>query len=161
VKYVVFSQSEVARVDPAAVCQQAVRYFEARIEFEPAPPGESEEKAVPSTRVGAFVLLRLQSVRHGYQATCRVGARSTQPTDLEAAVRAEEKSRAYGMSALASRCPTLLVVEPEPGAEEAGVLNLCAILASLSLGPILPKDRSALFGVRGAMERVERLVQAR
>ena len=41
---------------------------------------------------------------------------------------------------------------------DPALLNLCAILASVALGPVLTPDESALFGVRGAMERVEAVV---
>ena len=61
------------------------------------------------------------------------------------------------MAALAGRCQFVWWLSP--GAEESPpLLNLCAILASVALGPVLPADESALFGVRGAMERFERLV---
>jgi hypothetical protein len=61
------------------------------------------------------------------------------------------------MSLLASRCPSVWEVHPEAGASEAACLNLCAILAAVALGPTLPPDASTLFGVRGAMQRLEAL----
>jgi hypothetical protein len=44
---------------------------------------------------------------------------------------------------------------------ELARLNLCGILAAIALGPVLPDDGATLYGVRGAMERVERLLKAR
>ena len=61
------------------------------------------------------------------------------------------------MSTLATRCAHLWELEPVSDAPPAATLNLCALLASIALGPVLPPDIATLFGVRGAMERVERL----
>ena len=71
---------------------------------------------------------------------------------------AEARGRAAGMSLLADRCPTIWDVEPSAEDNELARLHLCAILASVALGPVLPDDGSTLFGVRGAMERVQRLL---
>jgi hypothetical protein len=64
------------------------------------------------------------------------------------------------MAALARRCASVWQVEPQAPESEAATHNLCAIMASVALGPVLPPDDSTLFGVRGAMERVERLVRS-
>jgi hypothetical protein len=52
-------------------------------------------------------------------------------------------------------------VEPDLDVDLTATLMLCAIIASVVLGPVLPPDDSTLFGVRGAMERVERLLNQR
>jgi hypothetical protein len=65
------------------------------------------------------------------------------------------------MASLAERCPTIWDVEPVGEDSELARLNLCGILAAVALGPVLPDDGSTLYGVRGAMERVERLLKAR
>jgi hypothetical protein len=97
--------------------------------------------------------------------------RNRTDADLLEARHAEELSRAAGMAALAERCPTVLEVtelatvgqparaapaKPAEGHEKL-LLELCALLAFVALGPILPPDGSALFGVRGARARAERL----
>jgi hypothetical protein len=84
-------------------------------------------------------------------------SRAATAEDQAAARRAEERGRSAGMSALAERCRFVWVISPLSEAPEAAVLNLCAVLASAALGPVLPPDESALFGVRGGMERVEAL----
>src|SRR5216683_3152752 len=40
---------------------------------------------------------------------------------------------------------------------EAAYLTLAAVCASVALGPVLPPDHSTLFGVRGALERRDKL----
>ncbi len=65
------------------------------------------------------------------------------------------------MSSLAERCHTIWEVESLGTDSELARLNLCGILASVGLGPVLPDDGSTLYGVRGSMERVDRLLRAR
>lgn len=57
---------------------------------------------------------------------------------------------------LAQRCEAvwLIAVDAEP---DATALLVAAIFASVVLGPIVPPDGGALFGVRGARERLERI----
>ena len=57
------------------------------------------------------------------------------------------------MSTLAERCPTVWEVSSVGVDSELARLNLCGILASVALGPVLPDDGATLYGVRGAMER--------
>jgi hypothetical protein len=64
------------------------------------------------------------------------------------------------MFQLAERCPTIWEVSAIDADSELARLNLCAILAAVGLGPVLPDDCSTLFGVRGAMERVEKLLRS-
>jgi hypothetical protein len=56
------------------------------------------------------------------------------------------------------RLPTVWLIDAEPPESPAATLNLCALLASTALGPVLPEDASTLFGVRGAMQRLEGLL---
>ncbi|MFZ5895933.1 MAG: hypothetical protein ACOY0T_33060 [Myxococcota bacterium] len=139
--YRVFAQVE--RPDPAQLVKNATRYFEGSLEI-------LEQPAPHRLRV------RIRSERRGYAGDFSIESRTTSSDDLEAATRAEERSRAGGMAALASRCAHVWSIEPDE--ETPALLNLCAITASVALGPVLPADESALFGVRGAMERLDRLV---
>jgi hypothetical protein len=61
------------------------------------------------------------------------------------------------MSALAERCLTIWEISAESAPSELALLTLCGVLAAAALGPVLPPDESALFGVRGAMERADAL----
>ena len=65
------------------------------------------------------------------------------------------------MSALAKRCHSLWEIQTLSEDAELATLNLCGILASVALGPVLPDDGATLYGVRGSMERVERLLKNR
>lgn len=155
VVYRVFAQTSEVRLDLAALLQSARRFFEATVEV-------LEEQGVVVTPTSAPVLapwvrLRIISERQGYSAVVRVSCRAANVEDWRAAQQAEERGRAAGMGALARRCASLWLVEAEPGSSEAAVLNLCGVLASVGLGPVLPPDGSTLFGVRGAMARVEAL----
>lgn len=138
--YRVFAQR--AELDPALLVRQATRFFE----------GVLEVLEQPSTGV---LRIRITSPRRGYSAEFTLRTREKTRDDDDAAARAEQNSRAGGMAALAERCPHVWTVDGE--AEGAALFNLCAVLASVALGPVLPADESALFGVRGAMERVEAL----
>ena len=89
--------------------------------------------------------------------------RQVQKEDLSNARDAEARGRAGGMGALAERCQSVWEVRDVAGAEAdpAALLTLCAICASVALGPILPTDHATLFGVRGAIERRDALVLSR
>ena len=110
---------------------------------------------------GARVTVELSSSEHGYDGRFSIQSRRTSEHDLADARDAEQRGQAAGMAALAERCPTIWEVEPLAEDSELARLNLCGILASVALGPVLPDDGSTLFGVRGSMERVERLLKAR
>jgi hypothetical protein len=147
--YRVFTQTPEGGIDPALLVRTATRHFEASLEIlsaeEPATPGAG------STRVG----LRLSSTRRGFSQDFMILSRAVTTEDWAAARRAEERGRSAGMSSLAERCRFIWVISSESEAQGCALLNLCAVLASAALGPVLPPDESALFGVRGAMERVE------
>jgi hypothetical protein len=149
--YRVFTQTPEGGIDPAALVRTATRHFEASLEI----LGAEEPVSPAAGRTG--VSLRLVSARRGFSRDFSVLSRATTAEDWAAARRAETLGRSAGMSALAERCHFIWVISvgTGTGAEGAALLNLCAILASAALGPVLPPDESALFGVRGAMERVE------
>ncbi len=86
--------------------------------------------------------------------------RAPSPEDQAAAQRAELSGKAYGMAQLSARCPWLWQLQAAPGeSTPAGqvdgplTLLLCALLAGVALGPVLPPAQDTLFGVRGARER--------
>jgi len=104
------------------------------------------------------VEVRLCDEKHGYEGRFSVHCRPSTEHDRADARDAEERGRAAGMATLAARCATIWDVEPVGEDSELARLNLCGILASVALGPVLPDDGSTLYGVRGAMERVGRLL---
>jgi hypothetical protein len=90
----------------------------------------------------------------GARARFSVTTGAVTPELLARAERAEIAGRAAGMASLAARCKLVWRVEPEGEASDAALFTLCAVLASVALGPVLPPDDSTLFGVRGALRRV-------
>jgi hypothetical protein len=151
--YRVFAQTQERGLDLAPWVRNAKRFFEATLEVLDAPQRTpADESPLPS-----WALVRIASARRGFQANFRVESRTALAADWEAARRAERKGSAGGMGELAARCPHIWELKPAAEASEAATLNLCALLASVALGPVLPPDESTLFGIRGAMERLERL----
>ena len=110
---------------------------------------------------GQHVELVLSCEKHDYEGLLSVTARPVRDSDLVDARAAEERGRAAGMASLAERCHVIWEVESLGTDSELARLNLCGILAAVGLGPVLPDDISTLYGVRGSMERVERLLRSR
>ncbi len=151
--YRVFAQATQPRVDLAGVVRNAARFFEASVEVLAETLDGPDGAPVRST-----ARLRLESARHGYRGSFGVTARPRSDADLLEARDAEVRGRAAGMASLAERCRFVWEVAPEGDVPEAALLHLCGLLASVALGPVLPPDGSTLYGVLGAMERVERLL---
>lgn len=146
-----FAQAPEPRVPLATLLQNAKRYFGASVEVLGEASGDPN---APSTT--SRVLLRVESSKHGYDTRFELTARYASAADLAAAREAETRARAGGMAALAERCPCVWEVTPASNATPAAKYEFCAILASTALGPVMPRDASALFGVRGALERASR-----
>lgn len=146
----IFAQTESLRLDLVAFLRATRSYFDASLEV------RSQRTPVLGDQERDEAELFLQSERHGYAGVFRLRSRHTADSDRADAVLAEEQGRAAGMAGLAARCPTIWELEPVGADSVPARLNLCAILASVALGPVLPDDHSSLFGVRGSMERVER-----
>lgn len=147
----VFAQRDTLSLDLPELLRATRRYFDAVLEvqsFAQSPTGDR-----------AQVLLR--SDKHGYEGQLTISSRSATNDDLVDARAAEERGRAAGMSLLAERCATIWEVSSVDVDSELARVNLCGILASVALGPVLPDDGATLYGVRGAMERVEKLLRAR
>jgi hypothetical protein len=149
--YRIFAQAPEAALDPAAIVRAATRFFEADVDIQRAHDLRADDP--PSE--GTELLLELTSKRRNLSARFRVRSRLATSEDHDAAREAEARGRAGGMGLLAARCPSIWEVHPLPGSSEAACMNLCAILAAVALGPTLPPDGSTLYGVRGAMERLE------
>ncbi len=149
----VFAQRTQLALDLPELLRATRTYFEVNLDV------QSQVEAAAGA--GARVELVLRSEKHGYEGRFSICTRPTSPHDLKDALHAEALGRAAGMASLAERCPTLWEVEPVGDDSELARLNLCGILASVALGPVLPDDCSTLYGVRGAMERVDRLLKAR
>lgn len=153
VGYEVFAQAESGQIDLAKVVKNARGFFHASVEVlgeELLPPGFS-----PPER--SRVRLELASEQHGWRARFAIASRPANHDDHEFANAAEAASRASGMALLAERCRYVWAIEPEGDEIEQATLTLCGVLASVGLGPVMPEDHTTLFGVRGAMARLEKL----
>jgi hypothetical protein len=84
--------------------------------------------------------------------------RPAREDDWRAAEEAERAGQAAGMAFLARRCPVVWEIRDD-AAHPGEILTLCGILAAAELGPVMPPDRSTLYGVRGARLRAESFLQ--
>ncbi len=152
----VFTQSEQGRLDPASLVQNATRHFDLNLEVLGLGPGRSENM----TWLEALeTSLRVTSARGTFSGSFCVKRRPANEADWAAADRAEIRAQAPGMAALARRCGFVWEVLGSAGSgspeETPAQFGLCAILASVGLGPVLSPDEASLFGVRGAMAYLE------
>jgi hypothetical protein len=146
----VFSQRSELTLDLPELLRATRRFFEAELEVQSRVQSAS----------GDLAQVVLRSAKYGYEGVLTIESRKTATEDLVAAREAERCGNAAGMSNLAERCPTIWDVNSVGVDSELARLNLCGILASVALGPVLPDDGATLYGVRGAMERVEKLLRA-
>ena len=146
----VFSQRDELTLDLPELLRTTRRFFDATLEV---------QSRTQSDGSGDLVYVLLRSEKHGYEGVLTVQSRKAAAEDLVDARAAEQRGRAAGMSNLAERCPTIWEVNSVGTDSELARLNLCGILASVALGPVLPDDGATLYGVRGAMERVEKLLR--
>lgn len=149
----VFAQADSGRIDLAKLVKNARSFFHASVEVldeQNAPPD------VPSPETSR-VRLELSSEQHGWRARFALASRPANKDDHENANVAEAASRASGMALLAERCRYVWEIEPEGDELEVATITLSGVLASVGLGPVMPDDRSTLFGVRGAMARIDEL----
>jgi hypothetical protein len=148
----VFAQRAALTLDLPELLRATQRYFDATLEV---------QSRTQSPESGDLVQVLLRAEKHGYEGVLTIYSRKATTEDLIAAREAEHRGRAAGMSNLAERCPTIWEVSSVGVDSELARLNLCGILAAVALGPVLPDDGATLYGVRGAMERVEKLLRSR
>lgn len=146
----VFSQKADLVAALPELLAHARRFFAAELNVLSASPPDRPD---PST---AEVVLVLESARYPGAGTFEIRSRATSATDRADAELAEARGRAGGMALLAARCPQVWSVTARGEPSGSAELQLCALLASVALGPVLPRDESTLYGVRGAMERAEK-----
>lgn len=141
--YLVFSQAQQPSIPVAEASTRAQRLFDSQISSD-SPPEASDLK------------LRLSCPKRSIHGEFHLRVRATEPADLDQARHAEARGRAAGMATLAARCKYVWYFDETDAAADS---LLCAILASVALGPVLPPEHDTLFGVRGALERCERALQ--
>jgi len=143
--YIVFSQEPLALPDVERLASQAARFFASKLELL-----ETD---------GSRLRVRLAHQQLLLDDEFVIRVRPALRDDWMEARDAESRGNAAGMSALADKCATVWEIAPagEIDPSEASYLTLSAICASVALGPVLPPDHSTLFGVRGAIERRDKL----
>jgi hypothetical protein len=149
--WLAFVQAEQARVDFVGLLEAARRHHAGlqlvvleESGFDPAGPPPELTRA----------RLAVTNAAPPYSGRFTLTARPRDEEDLAAAREAEARGRASGMAALAERCRFVWEIAPDPDADEAALLQLAALCATVALGPVLPADRSTLLGVRSAMTRL-------
>jgi hypothetical protein len=142
--FMVFSQENAARLDVSAWNGHAARFFDAGVTLE---PGDA-----PTDSVRVRLVLRAKDC--GVRS---VATRPRAPSDLAMAEAAERTSGGAGLSLLAKRCPTVLLVTLE-SERDATALLLASIIASVVLGPIVTPARDVIWGVRTARAELEKMM---
>jgi hypothetical protein len=150
--FIVFAQADTALFPLEQTRQYAARFFSNAV----VTTGEGPLFTL-APETGA-VFLRLSQA--GTDGDFVVRPRAVTPADVDRAREAERRGRAGGMSDLAARCRSVWVLEPAPSVPPWLVLECCALLASVGLGPVLPPEGDTLLGVRSARERAEKLRRA-
>ncbi len=150
----VFSQRPDVRVPLADLLKSARTHFRSSVNVI-SEQGVDEGGQTAATTLRLFI----ENERLGVAEEFTIRTRARTSDDLSRAEAAEDAGRAAGMSSLAARCAS--VWELSADGSEAGTLLLCAMLASVALGPVMPADTSTLYGVRGAMERADRAAGAK
>ncbi len=144
----IFAQAAPGAIDLAGIVRQGTRLFSVSVEV--VSVAGSRAHLSVTTRDGV----------HAYRLT----SRATTDGDVAEARAAEARGLAAGMASLAARCAAVweleatssAAVEATRDAATCAQLELCAVLASVALGPVLPPSGDTLFGVRGALERASR-----
>jgi hypothetical protein len=151
----VFSQAVQPAIDIEAWNAHAERFFATAL-------GIAEELQRGAAAVGdaplaaaAITAARIVVAPRGLDAGIRrVRMRSRLDGDLAAAEQADARHGPTGLALLAGRCPTVCAIDR---AQDDDVLawRLAAIVASLTLGPILDATAGILLGPKSARERLD------
>jgi len=144
--YLLFSQQPALEPDVFALVQQARTFFKAELSCFARHFGGN------GTDSWGRLGVRLQFRDDAQPVSFQLRVRWATAGDQAEAEQAELRGKAAGMATLARRCRVVWELDPAEHSERQ-LLLLCALLASVWLGPILPPDKSTLFGVRGARER--------
>jgi len=139
-----FAQVDYTSLDLVALSEHAFRFFSAELR------AQQQDADACSNSL-------LLTTRHLGSASFRVRARPATAEDQLGLDRAEAANQSHGMAALARRCRYVWEVTPAPGTPAAISYYFGALLASVALGPLVPADRSGLYGVRSARELSDRL----
>jgi hypothetical protein len=144
--YVVFSQGPVTTPDIDAWDAHANRFFDTKL-------GLAEKARTTPSRVELSVIVAPFAGPPGIRS---VFGRPREAADLAIADGAEAKAGGGGLAALAHRCPGVWIVGRESERDPIALL-LAAVLASVSLGPVLDVEKTEIFGVKTARAKLAAL----
>jgi hypothetical protein len=149
----VFSQAVQPAIDIEAWNTHAERFFATAVGIAeelqrgPASVGDGRLAAAAITEARIVVAPR------GLEAAIRrVRMRSRLDGDLAAAEQADARHGPTGLALLARRCPTVCAIDRAHD-DDMLAWRLAAIVASLTLGPILDTAAGILLGPKSARER--------
>jgi hypothetical protein len=94
---------------------------------------------------------------NGERAVFAITKRAATAEDVTLARDAEVRMHTAGLADLAARCASMFVVVPVAPVIEWMTWECCALVASVSLGPVLSSDGATLVGVKSARVRAEAL----
>ncbi len=167
VTFLVFSQHPADGVPLLELGRHATRFFDATVESLLTP---MESSAHPGRPASATVL-RCEVIQtpppvgdvlvafssFGARSVFAITKRATTTEDVSRARDAEVRMHTAGLAGLAARCAWIFVVVPEAAAIEWMAWECSALVASVSLGPVLSSDGATLVGVKSARARAEAL----
>ena len=145
--FLIFTQSEEGGVDTATLSRHAEQFFGATLTL--------LERGRGGGRDAKPWRFAMKSTRGAYDATFVLRTRKVESSDLRAARDAEARGGVVGMEALASDCAHVWELDADDATTSHASYAMCAVLASVALGPIMPPEHDALLGVRAARERAE------
>jgi hypothetical protein len=149
--YTLFAPEAASRIDAARWCDQASKLFGAALALTPA-------KQYPT---GAWPLcdrVDVAVVADGCASRVRVITLplARAPETRSAAFAVAEAMGGAGFDVLVGRGQRIWQVTSAPleGNDTRASLIVAGVLAAVLLAPVLPPDASALFGIKGARERL-------
>ncbi len=137
--------SENVRLDPALLAAHARSLLD--LELTLTPPKRFESGASPNADLARVTLA-------GESAWVRVFPVERGPLLRAEALRVAEGLGGQGMDLLVKRATRVLQVSDPSG--DLVELRIAALLSASFLAVIFPREESALFGIKGARERLER-----
>ena len=146
--YSLFAAEPSARVDIARWAHQARRFFDASLEVTPAKKYPDQRAPDRDEMTIEIVAAKTAIERVRVVTVPLIDA----PGAFTVAMRACEAIGGAGMDAVVARAVRLWQVEDAPSSPAA--LRVASVLAAILLAPIVPPDARAIFGVKGARERL-------
>lgn len=155
--YSLFARERDSRIDAAAWAAHGRRFF--NLEVKLAREKHYQAGTVPLADVAELDVARVGDATSRARVTVVTIPLSRAEHVRAAGMLAAAAIGGAGMDSLIARASRLWQAGAEvaPGEDPRAPLAVAALLAAMLLGPVLPPDRSVVFGVKGARERLARL----